>query len=145
MLHPGVTREWVGEGELPKERTEIGDGRGPTTCWQRPHMEKLQSEFITQEFVYNGDVTKRRYGAADLRLLQCLYSLRLREPDKSKDKTEGVEAVGRKGRGSDDEFGGTQLPKSKASDRKEVDSEECHSAVEADLLTAKKGTRIVGP
>ncbi|RZR93408.1 hypothetical protein BHM03_00021905 [Ensete ventricosum] len=56
----------------------------------------------------------------------------------------GVEAVGRKGRGSDDEFEGTQLPKSKASDRKEVDSEECHSAVEADLLTAKKGTQIQG-
>ncbi|RWV96615.1 hypothetical protein GW17_00040657 [Ensete ventricosum] len=38
----------------------------------------------------------------------------------------GVEAGGRKGRGSDDESSGAQLPKSKASVRKEVDSEEHH-------------------
>ncbi|RWW54288.1 hypothetical protein BHE74_00039140 [Ensete ventricosum] len=29
MLHPGVTQEWVDEGELPREQTKIGDGRGP--------------------------------------------------------------------------------------------------------------------
>ncbi|RRT36843.1 hypothetical protein B296_00050765, partial [Ensete ventricosum] len=61
----------------------------------------------------------------------------------------GVEAGGRKGRGSDDESSGAQLPKSKASVRKEVDSEEHHSAVEADLPIAKEGMqmqgRIVGP
>ncbi|RWV77805.1 hypothetical protein GW17_00061323, partial [Ensete ventricosum] len=53
----------------------------------------------------------------------------------------GVEAGGRKGRGSDDESRGTQLPKSKASVRKEVDSEECHSAIETDLPIAKNGRR----
>ncbi|RWV89146.1 hypothetical protein GW17_00048723 [Ensete ventricosum] len=52
----------------------------------------------------------------------------------------GVEAGGQKGRGSDDESRGAQLPKSKASARKEVDLEECHSVAEADLPIAKKGT-----
>ncbi|RWW79026.1 hypothetical protein BHE74_00012713 [Ensete ventricosum] len=67
MLHPGVTQEWVDEGKLPRERTKkrIDDGGGPTRCWQRPHMEKSYSEFITRESVYNGDVTKRRHGVAD--------------------------------------------------------------------------------
>ncbi|RZR93721.1 hypothetical protein BHM03_00022277 [Ensete ventricosum] len=54
----------------------------------------------------------------------------------------GVEAGGQKGRGSDDESKGSQLPKSKASTTKEVDSKECHSVVEADLLIAKKGTQM---
>ncbi|RRT40467.1 hypothetical protein B296_00030675 [Ensete ventricosum] len=34
-------------------------------CWQRPHMEKSWSEFITQESVCNRDVTKRRHGVVD--------------------------------------------------------------------------------
>ncbi|RWW47054.1 hypothetical protein BHE74_00046995 [Ensete ventricosum] len=54
----------------------------------------------------------------------------------------GVEAGGRKGRGSDDKSSGAQLPKSKASVRKEVDSEEHHSVVEADLLIAKEGMKM---
>ncbi|RWW40931.1 hypothetical protein BHE74_00053618 [Ensete ventricosum] len=41
MLHPSVTREWVGEGELPRERTKNRDDGGPMMCWQRPHMEIL--------------------------------------------------------------------------------------------------------
>ncbi|RRT59775.1 hypothetical protein B296_00014360 [Ensete ventricosum] len=84
--------------------------------------------------------------------------IRLREPGKSKDKVDavylsidqgellgghnGVEAGGRKGRGSDDESRGAQLPKSKASVSKEVDSEEHHSAAEADLLIAKEGMQM---
>ncbi|RZR94786.1 hypothetical protein BHM03_00023535 [Ensete ventricosum] len=52
-----------------------------------------------------------------------------------------VEASGRKGRGSDDESSGAQLPKSKVSVRKEVDSKEHHSAIEADLPIAKEGCR----
>ncbi|RWW83766.1 hypothetical protein BHE74_00007722 [Ensete ventricosum] len=63
--------------------------------------------------------------------------IRLREPDKSEDKAEGVEAGGRKGRGSDDESRGAQLPKSQALVKMKVDSKECHSAAEADLLIAK--------
>ncbi|RRT35956.1 hypothetical protein B296_00047752, partial [Ensete ventricosum] len=49
---------------------------------------------------------------------------------------------GRKGRGSDNESSGAQLPKSKASVRKEVDSKERHSAVEADLPIAKEGMQM---
>ncbi|RZS07367.1 hypothetical protein BHM03_00038192 [Ensete ventricosum] len=41
MLRPSVTREWVGKSELPRERTKIKDGGGPTMCWQRPHIERL--------------------------------------------------------------------------------------------------------
>ncbi|RWW22604.1 hypothetical protein BHE74_00002117 [Ensete ventricosum] len=52
-----------------------------------------------------------------------------------------VEASGRKGRGSDDEFSGAQLPKSKASIRNEMDSEVYHSTVEVDLPMARKGYR----
>ncbi|RRT44545.1 hypothetical protein B296_00038899 [Ensete ventricosum] len=80
-----------------------------------------------------------------IRKLDCFSAhIRLREPGKSEDKAEGVEAGGRKGRGSDDESSGAQLPKSKASVRKEVDSEERHSAVEANLLIAKEGTQMQG-
>ncbi|RWW22233.1 hypothetical protein GW17_00013586 [Ensete ventricosum] len=44
--------------------------------------------------------------------LDCFSAhIRLRELGKSENKTEGVEAGGRKGRGSDDEFSGAQLPK----------------------------------
>ncbi|RWW21609.1 hypothetical protein BHE74_00024554 [Ensete ventricosum] len=55
-----------------------------------------------------------------------------------------VEAGGRKGRGSDNESNGAQLPKSKASIRKEVDSEEHYSAVEVDLSIAKEGIQTQG-
>ncbi|RWW18067.1 hypothetical protein GW17_00017968 [Ensete ventricosum] len=54
----------------------------------------------------------------------------------------GVEAGGRKGRVSDDESIGAQLPKSKALVIKEVDSKGCHNAAEADLLIAKKGMQM---
>ncbi|RZS08599.1 hypothetical protein BHM03_00039589, partial [Ensete ventricosum] len=56
----------------------------------------------------------------------------------------GVEASGRKGRGSDDESSGVQLPKSNAPVRKKVDSEEHHSALEADLPIAKEGIQMQG-
>ncbi|RRT66687.1 hypothetical protein B296_00018488 [Ensete ventricosum] len=56
----------------------------------------------------------------------------------------GVEAGGRKGRGSDDESSGAQLPKSKVSVIKEVDSEEHHNAAEADLPIVNKGIQMQG-
>ncbi|RRT36470.1 hypothetical protein B296_00018010 [Ensete ventricosum] len=75
-----------------------------------------------------------------VRELDCFSDhIRLREPGKSKDKADGVEAGGQKGRGSDDKSSGAQLPKSKESVRKEVDSEEHHSAAEVDLPIAKEG------
>ncbi|RWV94333.1 hypothetical protein GW17_00043133 [Ensete ventricosum] len=110
-------------------------------------------------------------GAA--RELDCFSAyIRSREPDKSEDKADpatrwqrphmrvavclsidqggllgghsGVVAGDRNGRGSDDESSGAQLPKSKASVRKEVDSEEHRSAVEADLPIAKEGMQMQG-
>ncbi|RZR72164.1 hypothetical protein BHM03_00010826 [Ensete ventricosum] len=68
--------------------------------------------------------------------------IRLREPDKLEDNIEGVEAGDRKGRGSDDESGGAQLPKNKVSVSKEVDSKEYQNAVEADPPITKKGTQM---
>ncbi|RWW02237.1 hypothetical protein GW17_00034683 [Ensete ventricosum] len=53
----------------------------------------------------------------------------------------GVEVGGRKGRGSGDESSGAQLPKSKASIRKEVDSEEHHSAAERIYRSRRNGCR----
>ncbi|RZS22771.1 hypothetical protein BHM03_00055596 [Ensete ventricosum] len=70
--------------------------------------------------------------------------IRLREPGKSEDKADGVEVGGRKGRGSDDESSEAQLPKSKASVRKEVDLNEHHSAAEVDLSIVKEGMQIQG-
>ncbi|RRT34850.1 hypothetical protein B296_00049551 [Ensete ventricosum] len=132
MLRPGVTQEWVEEGELPRERIKkIGDSGGPMMCMIRAARE-----------------------------LDCFSAhIRLREPDKSEDEVEyaniatkearenriaGIEAGGRKGRESDDEYSGAQLPKSKVSVRKEVDSEERHSAAKADLLIAKEGMKMQG-
>ncbi|RRT58976.1 hypothetical protein B296_00000650 [Ensete ventricosum] len=55
-----------------------------------------------------------------------------------------VEAGDQKGRGSDDKSSGAQLPKSKASVRKQVDSEEHQSVAEADLPIAKEGMQMQG-
>ncbi|RWW70458.1 hypothetical protein BHE74_00021857 [Ensete ventricosum] len=52
--------------------------------------------------------------------------IRLREPDKSEDKAEGA-----------------QLPKSKVSVRKVVDSEECHNTAKVDLPIVKKEMQVV--
>ncbi|RWW29112.1 hypothetical protein GW17_00006377 [Ensete ventricosum] len=94
MLRPGVTQEWLDEGELPREQTK-------NRRWRRPY------DVVAGE-------------------LDCFSAhIRLREPDKSEDKADGA-----------------QLPKSKASVRKEVDSEERHSAAEADLPIAKEGMKM---
>ncbi|RRT56577.1 hypothetical protein B296_00032105 [Ensete ventricosum] len=120
MLRPSVTREWVGEGELPKERTQ-SEMAEALRCenrirvssvigWQKPCMGVAVCLSIDQGKL-------------------------LREH-------RGVEAGGQKGRENDDESKGAQLPKNKASVRKEVDSEECYSAAEADLPIAKKGMQM---
>ncbi|RWV81730.1 hypothetical protein GW17_00056827 [Ensete ventricosum] len=124
MLRPGVTQEWVDKGEIPRERTK-------NRRWQRPYD------------VY--DRSSWRVG-----LLQCSHSLKGARQVRGQSRVSeqllgghnGVEAGGQKGRGSDDESSGAQLPKSKASVRKEVDSEEHHSAAEADLPIAKKGMQM---
>ncbi|RRT81388.1 hypothetical protein B296_00001880 [Ensete ventricosum] len=83
----------------------------------------------TSEF-HGGDLIMQRYDRSGWRvgLLQCSHSLK------------GARQVRGQGRGrGTDESSGAQLPKSKASIRKEVDSEEHHSAVEVDLPITKEG------
>ncbi|RWW00089.1 hypothetical protein GW17_00036964 [Ensete ventricosum] len=82
------------------------------------------------------DVEAGMIGAAGE--LDCFSAhIRLREPASQRTKPSG-----RKGQGSDDESSGAQLLKSKASIRKEVDSEEHHSAAEVDLPIAKEGMQM---
>ncbi|RWW53806.1 hypothetical protein BHE74_00039666 [Ensete ventricosum] len=115
MLHPGVTQEWVGEGELPRERTK-------NRRWQRLYdvlAEVTRGEVIVRvhhtRICMQRDVTRRRHGAADhggivrgnaIQAIRSYWELhfgmigvageldcfsahiRLREPDKSEDKAE---------------------------------------------------------
>ncbi|RWW55555.1 hypothetical protein BHE74_00037796 [Ensete ventricosum] len=101
---------------------------------------RRRSQIISTSESHGGDlIIQGMIGAA--RELDCFSAhIHLRELGKSEDKTDGVEAGGRKRRGSDDESSGAQLPKSKPSVRNEVDSEERHSAVEVDLPITKEGT-----
>ncbi|RZS26769.1 hypothetical protein BHM03_00060160 [Ensete ventricosum] len=163
MLHLGVTQEWVGEGELPKERTK-------NRRWQRPYnvlAEATHGEVIVRRQVFRVCASKL---ASDESLghqhMRAVYhrgrsqiastsesygeDLIIQSPTSQRTRPKllgghnGVEAGGRKGRGSDDESSGAQLPKSKASVRKEVDSEEHHSDAEADLPIAKEGMQMQG-
>ncbi|RWV96678.1 hypothetical protein GW17_00040591 [Ensete ventricosum] len=199
MLRPGVTQEWVDEGEMPRERTK-------NRRWQRPYdvlAKATRGEVIVRRQVFRvcasklasdeslgrqhmgavyhqgssqiastseshgGELIILRYDQSSWRvgLLQRSHSLKgarqVREQSRvsercyqgikenrigvspttrwrrpcmrvavclSIDQREllgghnGVETGGRKERGSDDESSGAQLPKSKASVRKEVDS-----------------------
>ncbi|RZR99019.1 hypothetical protein BHM03_00028491 [Ensete ventricosum] len=70
--------------------------------------------------------------------------IRLRESEKSEEKAEGVEAVVERSEEVTMSPEGLSYPKGKASVRREVDSDECHNATEADLPIMKKGTQIQG-
>ncbi|RRT31825.1 hypothetical protein B296_00044666 [Ensete ventricosum] len=164
MLRPGVTQEWVDEGELSSGRTK-------NRRWRRPYdVDKIMRRYdqelpgASSTLVY--DTTRRR--AMDSRSecrsiievglrenrIDASPATRWRRPCMrvtiylSIDQGEllgghsGVEAGGRKGQGSDNESSGAQLPKSKASVGKAVDSEEHHSAAEADLPIVKEGIQM---
>ncbi|RWW39874.1 hypothetical protein BHE74_00054752 [Ensete ventricosum] len=137
MLRPGVTQEWVDKGELPRERKKKSEKTKALCCVGKSHTWRSRSPSSSHENLYAMEMSLGVAGELD-----CFSAhIRLREPDMSEDKADGVEAGGRKGRGSDDESSGAQLPKSKASVRKEVDSEEHHSAIEAYLPIVKEGCR----
>ncbi|RWV79619.1 hypothetical protein GW17_00059216 [Ensete ventricosum] len=153
MLHPGVTQEWVDEGELSRERTKNRRWRRPYDVLAEATRGEVVVQFITRESVCNGDVTRRRHGvfvcASKLALDESLSHQHMgavyhrgRSPRELLGGHSGVEAGDRKGRGSDDESNGAQLPKSKVLVRKEVDSEEHHSTAEADLPIAKEGVQM---
>ncbi|RZR79747.1 hypothetical protein BHM03_00005553 [Ensete ventricosum] len=64
MLRPGVTREWVGEGELPKERTQakvaeaLGyAGRGYT--WRDRSPSSSHKNLNAMEISPGGDMVQR--------------------------------------------------------------------------------------
>ncbi|RWW49045.1 hypothetical protein BHE74_00044835 [Ensete ventricosum] len=79
MLRPGVTQEWVDEGELPRERTK-------NRRWQRPY--DVLAEATRGEVVVRVHHTRIcMIGAAGE--LDCFSAhIRLREPGKSEDKAE---------------------------------------------------------
>ncbi|RRT61396.1 hypothetical protein B296_00044209 [Ensete ventricosum] len=85
-----------------------------------------------------GDLIIQTYDRSSWRvgLLQCSHSLKgsqqVREQGRVVQRGEDVTTSPE----------GLSYPKSKASVRKEVDSEECHSAAEADLPIAKKETQM---
>ncbi|RRT52586.1 hypothetical protein B296_00024814 [Ensete ventricosum] len=172
MLRPGVTQEWVDEGELPRERTK-------NRRWRRPYdvlAEATRKEVVRQVFrvcasklasdesldhqhmgamYHEGEANVATKEAKENRI-DASPAIRWRRPCirvvvcLSIDQGEllgghsGVEADSRKERGSDDESNGAQLPKNKASVRKEVDLEEHHSAIEAYLSIANKGMQMQG-
>ncbi|RWW89504.1 hypothetical protein BHE74_00001546 [Ensete ventricosum] len=61
-----------GRRSIAKGVNTIGDGKGPTICWQRPNMERSQFDIIKMAEESNCSIAY----------------IRLREPNKSEDKTE---------------------------------------------------------
>ncbi|RZS20304.1 hypothetical protein BHM03_00052819 [Ensete ventricosum] len=113
MLRPGVTQKWVDEGELPRERTK-------NRRWRRPY--DVLAEATHREVV--------------VRVHQNLYAI---EMSPRGDMVQWIVVVER-GEEATMSSKGLNYPKSKVSVRKEVDSEERHSAAEVDLPIAKEGT-----
>ncbi|RWW35475.1 hypothetical protein BHE74_00059589 [Ensete ventricosum] len=130
MLRPSVTQEWVDKGELLREQTK-------NRRWRRPYdvlAEATHGEVIVREDKISVSLAIR-WRRPYMGVAVC-FSI---DQGELLGEHRGVEAGGRKGRGSNDEFSGAQLPKSKTSVRKEIDSEQCHSTAEADLPITRKG------
>ncbi|RRT36266.1 hypothetical protein B296_00049374 [Ensete ventricosum] len=133
MLRPGVTQEWVSGSELPRERTK-------NRRWRRPYdvlAEATHGEVVVRENKI-GASPATRWRRPYMRVAVCLSI----DQGGPLGGHSGVEAGGRKGRESEDESSGAQLPKSKVSVRKEVDSEEHHGVAEADLPIRKEGMQM---
>ncbi|RRT47832.1 hypothetical protein B296_00008522 [Ensete ventricosum] len=142
VLYIGVTQEWVDEGELPIERTKNWRWRRPyEVLAEATYGEVLRWVFrmCTSNLTSDESLGHKHMGAMYHGGRSQIASTRELIGGHS-----GVEAGGRKGRESDDESSGAQLPKSKVSVRKEVDSEECHSTAKADLSIAKEGMKMQG-
>ena len=88
VFHLGVTQEWVDEGRLPKERTK-SKVEETLRCIGRGHTaEGSQFEFIPQGSECNGDVTRRRHGAADRGGTVCGNAIHTILPHEGLDHTE---------------------------------------------------------
>ncbi|RWW60013.1 hypothetical protein BHE74_00033022 [Ensete ventricosum] len=90
-----------------------------------------------------GELIIQRYDRSDWRvgLLQCLYSLKGVRQVRGQGR---VKQVVERGEEATTSLEGLSYPKSKASVRREVDSEECQSAAEADLPIVKKRIQMQG-
>ncbi|RWW46760.1 hypothetical protein BHE74_00047287 [Ensete ventricosum] len=106
------------------------------------HLGRSQIASISES--HGGDLTIQRYDRSGWRvgLLQCSHSFK--GADKSEDKADGVEASVERGKEATTSPEGLNYLKSKVSIRKEVDSEEPHGAVEANLPIAKEGMQMQG-
>ncbi|RWW81639.1 hypothetical protein BHE74_00009941 [Ensete ventricosum] len=89
MLHSGLTREWVGVGELPKERTQskmaeslqcIGRGHK----WRDRSMSSSHKNLNAMEMLRGGDMVGMIRVAGELDYFSA--HIHLRKPDKSEDK-----------------------------------------------------------
>ncbi|RWW52901.1 hypothetical protein BHE74_00040648 [Ensete ventricosum] len=100
------------------------------------HQERSQIASTSES--HGGDLIIQRYDRNGWRggLLQCSYSL------KGARQVRGQGRVVERGEEATTSPEGLSYPKSKASIRKEVDSEEHHSAAEADLPIVKEGTQM---
>ncbi|RWW64036.1 hypothetical protein BHE74_00028751 [Ensete ventricosum] len=114
-------------GRIPTRQVK-GQGRVSERCYQEAKENRIGASPVT------------RWQRPSMGVTVCLFI----DQEKLLREHRCVEASNRKGRGIDDESKGTQLPKRKAPIRKEVNSEECHSAAKADLPITKKGTQMRG-
>ncbi|RWW58066.1 hypothetical protein BHE74_00035099 [Ensete ventricosum] len=65
MLRPGVTQEWVAEGELSREQIKNRRWRGPYDVLAEATHGEVVVRVHQRESICNGDVTRRRHGAAN--------------------------------------------------------------------------------
>ncbi|RZS05347.1 hypothetical protein BHM03_00035845 [Ensete ventricosum] len=102
MLCPGVTQEWVDEGELLRERTK-------NRRWRRPYevlAKVTHGEVVVRENRIDASPATR-WQRPYMKVVVCLST----DQGGLLGGHSGVEAGGRKGQGSDDESNGAQLPK----------------------------------
>ncbi|RWW12360.1 hypothetical protein GW17_00023977 [Ensete ventricosum] len=115
------------------------------------HMEAVyhqgRSQIASTSESHRGDMIIQMYDRSDWRvvLLQCSHSLNgARQVRGQGRNTVVLKQVVERGEEATTSLVGLNYPKSKASVRKEVDSEEHHSATEADLSIVKEGMQMQG-
>ncbi|RWV94103.1 hypothetical protein GW17_00043393 [Ensete ventricosum] len=101
---------------------------------------RRRSQIASTSESHGGDLIIQRYDRSDWRvgLLQCSHSL------KGARQVRGQGRVVERGEEATTSPMGLSYPKGKVSVRKEVDSEERHSAAEADLPIVKEGMQMQG-
>ncbi|RRT31396.1 hypothetical protein B296_00058219 [Ensete ventricosum] len=142
MLRPGVTQEWRRVFRMCISKLASDESLGHQHMGAVYHQERSQITSTSES--HGGDLIIQSPATRWQRPCMRVTIYLSIDQEELLGGHSGVEAGGRKGRGSDDKSGGAQLPKSKALVRKEVDSEEHHSVAEADLPIAKEGMLMQG-